>query len=70
MKIEHLKRELRKNGAVFIIQGGDHEKWKSANGYRFTVPRHPKIDECLALKNSKTIQALIQEHLIFYRVLT
>ena len=45
MKKKDLETKLRAKGASLVEQGGKHEKWVSAQGYRFTVPRHTEIDE-------------------------
>lgn len=45
MKIQKLKKELRKKGAAFVRHGGSHEVWESRTGYMFTVPRHSDVKE-------------------------
>ena len=45
MKKKDLERRLRAKGARFLGQGTRHEKWVSAKGYHFPVPRHTEIKE-------------------------
>lgn len=47
MKKKDLERKLRAKGAV-PVEGTKHDKWISAKGYRFTVPRHTEIKETTA----------------------
>ena len=53
MKKKDLEQKLRAKGAV-QVGGKKHDKWVSAKGYRFTVPRHTEIKE-------STAQAILQQ---------
>ena len=48
MKKQELEKRLRQKGACFVGHGGKHDRWESANGYPFTVPRHAEIPERMA----------------------
>jgi predicted RNA binding protein YcfA (HicA-like mRNA interferase family) len=61
MKRRDIERRLREMGYVLLTgfkRGGNHDKWRSANGgYTATVPRHAEIGENLAraiLKEAET----------------
>jgi predicted RNA binding protein YcfA (HicA-like mRNA interferase family) len=54
MKRRDLERRLRELGYVLLTgmrRGGNHDKWRSANGgYTTAVPRHAEVSEYLAIK--------------------
>lgn len=44
MKLRDLERHLTAHGARKVGEGGNHTKWRSADGTRATaVPRHTEI---------------------------
>ena len=50
MKRRELERKLRESGWRLQRHGGKHDVWASADGsFTECVPRHPEINERLAL---------------------
>ena len=43
MKRRDLEKMVRAKGARFVESGGGHDRWISAKGYKFTIPRHREI---------------------------
>jgi mRNA interferase HicA len=44
VKLRDLERHLRTHGARKVAEGGNHTKWRSANGAKASaVPRHAEI---------------------------
>ena len=56
MKRAELLKHLRKNGCVFIREGGRHSWWSNpSQGKRSSVPRHNEINDQLAKKICKDL---------------
>ncbi|TAK04281.1 type II toxin-antitoxin system HicA family toxin [Patescibacteria group bacterium] len=56
MKLRDLLAHLRKNGCVFVREGGRHSLFLNPSTNRFsTVPRHTEIDDYLAKKICKDL---------------
>lgn len=48
MKRKKLEKALSELGCKFLRHGGEHDIWVSSSGKKFSVPRHPDINELLA----------------------
>jgi mRNA interferase HicA len=56
MKRTQLLKHLRKNGCIFIREGGSHSWWGNPNeSRRSSVPRHSEIKDHLARKICKDL---------------
>jgi len=57
MKLRVFQRHLQKHGCAFLREGANHTVWyNTKNNKTSTVPRHPEVDDDLAVKICKDLE--------------
>ena len=62
MKYSEVARQLRRHGAYFVREGGNHEIWRCACGqHQCAVPRHGDVSSYVVDKIGQQLKCLGKE---------